>query len=82
MAMAFGLPREAALRAITLAPAEIFGVADQIGSIEPGKAANLVVTNGDILDHRTVVTHVLIDGVPQSLETRHTRLNEQFKLRP
>jgi len=82
MAMAFGLPRETALRAITLAPAEIFGVADQIGSIEPGKAANLVVTNGDILDHRTAVTHVLIDGVPQSLETRHTRLYEQFKLRP
>lgn len=82
MAMAFGLPREAALRAITLSPAEIFGVADQLGSLEPGKLANLVVTNGDILDHRTAVTHVLIDGVPQSLETRHTRLYEQFKLRP
>ena len=63
MARAFGLPADAALRAITLSPAEIFGVADRMGSIEVGKDANLVVATGDIMDHRTQVTHVFIDGV-------------------
>jgi imidazolonepropionase-like amidohydrolase len=82
MAHAFGLPAEAALRAITLSPAEILGVADRMGSIDAGKEAHVVVATGDILDHRTHVTHVLIDGVPQSLESRHTRLHEQFRTRP
>jgi imidazolonepropionase-like amidohydrolase len=82
MASAHGLPADAALRSITLAPAEIFGVADRMGSLEVGKDANLVVTTGDILDHRTQVTDVFIDGVAQSLETRHTRLYKQFKDRP
>ena len=79
MARAFGLPAEAALRAITLSPAEIFGVADRMGSIEAGKDANLFIATGDVMDHRTSVTHVFIDGAPQSLETRHTRLFEEFK---
>ena len=82
MARAFGLPADAALRAITLSPAEIFGVADRMGSLEAGKDANVVIATGDIMDHRTTVTHVFIDGVAQSLETRHTRLYEQFKDRP
>jgi imidazolonepropionase-like amidohydrolase len=82
MARAFGLPAEAALRAITLSPAEILGVADRMGSIDPGKDANLVVATGDIMDHRTEVTHVFIDGAAQSLETRHTRLYREFKDRP
>jgi imidazolonepropionase-like amidohydrolase len=82
MARAFGLPADAALRAITLSPAEIFGVADRMGSIEVGKDANLFVASGDVMDHRTSVTHVFIDGVPQSLETRHTRLYKEFKDRP
>jgi imidazolonepropionase-like amidohydrolase len=78
MARAFGLPADAALRAITLSPAEIFGVSDRMGSLEPGKDANLFVASGDIMDHRTQVTHVFIDGVEQSLDTRHTRLYKQF----
>jgi imidazolonepropionase-like amidohydrolase len=82
MARAFGLPAEAALRAITLSPAEIFGVADRLGSIDAGKSATLVLATGDIMDHRTQVTDVWIDGVPQSLETRHTRLFESFRARP
>lgn len=82
MAHAFGLPADTALRAITLSPAEILGVASRMGSIEVGKDANLVVATGDILDHRSQVTHVLIAGVPQSLETRHTRLYQQFRGRP
>jgi imidazolonepropionase-like amidohydrolase len=79
MARAFGLPADAALRAITLSPAEILGVADRMGSLTPGKAANLAVATGDVMDQRSEVSHVFIDGVPQSLETRHTRLYRQFK---
>lgn len=58
-----GLSREDALRALTLSPAEIYGVADRVGSIEQGKIANLVVTRGDIFDDRTRVEMVFIDGV-------------------
>lgn len=79
MARAFGLPADAALRSITLSPAEILGVADRMGSIEVGKDANLFLATGDIMDHRTEVTAVYIDGEPQSLETRHTRLYREFK---
>ena len=82
MAHAFGLPADTALRAITLSPAEILGVGSRMGSIDVGKDANLVVASGDILDHRSQVTHVLIDGALQSLETRHTRLYQEFKDRP
>jgi imidazolonepropionase-like amidohydrolase len=82
MARAYGLPAAAALRAITLSPAEIFGVAERVGSLAVGKDADLFVATGDIMDPRVSVTHVFIDGVPQSLETRHTRLYEQFKDRP
>lgn len=82
MARAYGLPADVAIRAITLAPAEIFGVASRIGSLEAGKDANLFVATGDIMDHRSQVTHVFIDGVAQSLETRHTRLYDEFKGRP
>jgi imidazolonepropionase-like amidohydrolase len=56
------LPAEAALRALTLSPAEIFGVSDKIGSIEPGKLANLVVTDGDLFDDRTNVRITFVNG--------------------
>jgi imidazolonepropionase-like amidohydrolase len=58
-----GLSQEDAIRAMTLSAAEIFGVAGQIGSIEPGKIANLVVTSGDLFQDKTQVKFVLIDGV-------------------
>ena len=58
-----GLSREDAVRALTLSPAEIYGVADRLGSIEKGKIANLVVTRGEIFDDRTRVEMVFIDGV-------------------
>ncbi len=57
-----GLPADAALRALTLNAAEIFGVADRLGSLEPGKIANLVVTDGDIFEEKTKVKMVFIDG--------------------
>ena len=57
-----GLSREDALRALTLSPAEIYGVADRVGSIEKGKIANLVLTKGDIFEDRTTVVMVFVDG--------------------
>ncbi len=81
MAHAFGLPAEAALRAITLSPAEILGVGARLGSLEVGKDAHLVVASGDILDLRTRVEAVYLDGIAQPMETRHTRLFEQFRNR-
>ena len=81
-AVGFGLPRDVALRAITLAPAQILGLDQVVGSIEPGKVANLVVSRGDPLEIRSEVTHVFIKGVPVSLQTRHTQLYEKYRNRP
>jgi imidazolonepropionase-like amidohydrolase len=79
MAAAFGLPKDAALRAVTLAPAQILGVADRLGSIEVGKVANLVVTDGDLLEARTKTRHLFIDGRPVPLSSKHEVLYETFK---
>ena len=57
-----GLPKEEALKALTIYPAEIFGVADQLGSLEPGKIANVVVASGDLFDRRTQIKYVFVDG--------------------
>ncbi len=57
-----GLAADAALRALTLSAAEIFGVADRTGSLEPGKIANLVVTDGDLFEEKTKVKMVFVDG--------------------
>ncbi|HKP11188.1 MAG TPA: amidohydrolase family protein [Blastocatellia bacterium] len=82
MAAAFGLPREEALKAVTIYPAEIFGVADRIGSVEQGKVANLIVTDGDPLEIRTQIKHVFINGREVPLSSRHTELYEKYKARP
>jgi imidazolonepropionase-like amidohydrolase len=57
-----GLPSDAALRALTLSPAEIFGVADRLGSIEKGKIANLIVADGDLFNEKTKLKFVFVDG--------------------
>jgi imidazolonepropionase-like amidohydrolase len=62
-----GLSHDDAVRALTLGPAEILGVASQLGSIEVGKIANLTITRGDILDRTRRITHVFIDGRPVEL---------------
>lgn len=62
MAVENGLAKDAAVRAMTLSPAEIFGIADRTGSVETGKIANLTVVRGDVLSKDRVVTHVFIDG--------------------
>jgi imidazolonepropionase-like amidohydrolase len=68
-AVAYGLPWDAALRALTITPAMFYGIADRYGTIERGKRANIVVAQGDILDVTTLVRHVFIDGRPVTLET-------------
>ncbi|MGI8919947.1 MAG: amidohydrolase family protein [Pyrinomonadaceae bacterium] len=79
MAAAFGLSRAEALKSVTLYPAQILNVADRLGSIEVGKSANLVVTDGDLLETRTHVRHLFIDGRLVPLNSRHTDLNDAFK---
>ena len=79
MAAAFGLARDEALKAVTLYPAQIMNVADRMGSIEPGKLANLVITDGDLLDARTHVRQLFIDGRQIPLVSRHTQLYEMFR---
>jgi imidazolonepropionase-like amidohydrolase len=81
-AIAFGLPEEEALKGITLYPAQLMGVADQLGSIEAGKQATLVVCDGDIFDIRSNVKRMWIAGQEVSLESRHTKLYERYKNRP
>lgn len=82
MAAAFGLPKDEALKSVTLYPAQIMGVADKFGSIEPGKVANVVVTDGDLLEAKTNTKYLFIDGRPVPLNTKHTELNDLFKDRP
>ena len=82
LGVAFGLPREAAWHALTRGAAEILGVGDLYGSVEEGMIANLVVSEGDLLDIPSQVKHVLIRGQEVSLETHHTRLWEQYGARP
>lgn len=77
-AVAYGLSREAALRSITLSPAEMLEVADELGSLEVGKRANLVVVDGDLLDFSGRIRHLFIDGQRVTLESKHTRLYERY----
>jgi imidazolonepropionase-like amidohydrolase len=74
MAAAYGLSPDDALRAVTLWPAQIFGMADRFGSLEAGRVANVVVTTGDLLEARTDTKYLFIDGRPVPLETRHSTL--------
>ena len=80
-AVAYGLDREAAVRALTLGAAEIFGVADRLGSIETGKIANLIVTTGDPLEISSEVRHLVIAGREVSTDNRHRTLYERYRAR-
>jgi hypothetical protein len=81
-AVAFGLPAAEALKGVTLYPAQIAGVGARIGSIEVGKEASLLASDGDILDTRAQVKHLWLAGKEVSLETRQTRLYEKYRNRP
>lgn len=77
-AATYGMGREDALKAITIIPAEIFGVADRLGSIEQGKNATLFICNGDPFETKTQVSHVFIDGWQIPMESRQTLLYDEF----
>jgi len=79
---AFGLPKDVALRSVTIAPAQIFGLADKIGSLETGKLANIIMTDGDPLEIVTHVRRLFIGGEEITLDTNQTLLWEKFKARP
>jgi len=81
MAAAFGLPVDEALKAITLYPAQILGVGAELGSIETGKRATLMVTNGDPLEIPTQVEMAFIDGAQIDLRSRHTELYNKYRQR-
>ncbi len=81
-AVANGLSEEAAIKALTLWPAEILGVADEVGSIEPGKVANLLVTTGSPLVMVTEIRHLIIGGREVSTDNMHLSLYQKYRGRP
>jgi len=81
-AVAYGLPHDEALKAVMLNAAQIFGLADQLGTLEPGKLANIIVTNGDPLELQTQVRYLFIKGQLTSTDNKHRELYEQYRKRP
>jgi len=81
-AVSYGLTWDQALRAITLTPAEVFGVADRYGSLDVGKVANVVVWSGDPFEFSTAVEHVYIRGREIPLKSRQTELFERYRSLP
>ncbi|HYL82608.1 MAG TPA: amidohydrolase family protein, partial [Candidatus Angelobacter sp.] len=81
-AVAHGLSYEEALKAVTLYPAQILGLGSQLGTLEQGKLANVIVTNGDPLEVTTDVKYLFIKGQLTSTENRHHRLYEKYLNRP
>ncbi len=77
-AVAFGLPADEALKAITVNPAQIWGAADQIGTVEKGKIADLMVTDGDPLEIQTQIKHLYVKGKEVALTNKQTRLNDRY----
>lgn len=82
VAVAYGMGWEDALRAITLTPAEVFGVADRVGSLQPGRDANIVVWSGDPFEFSTRVEHVLIRGREITQPSRQDELMQRYKRLP
>jgi imidazolonepropionase-like amidohydrolase len=81
-AVAHGLPHDEGVKALTLYPAQIFGVDDRLGSIEEGKIGNLIVTDGDPLEIRTQIRYLFIDGELTPLDNKQQRLYEKYRARP
>jgi imidazolonepropionase-like amidohydrolase len=79
-AAAYGLGKEAALQAITLNAAKILGVADKTGTLEVGKDANIVISEGDILDMKSsIVTDAFIQGRAVAITSKHKQLYDRYK---
>ncbi len=81
MAVAYGLPEKEALRAVTFSSAEILGVSDRIGSLTPGKLANIIITDGSPLQHTTQIKGILIQGKPYQPESRQTKFYDKYRTR-
>jgi imidazolonepropionase-like amidohydrolase len=81
-AVAHGLPHDEGLKGVTLYPAQIFGLDSQLGTVEPGKIANLIVTNGDPLDVTTEVRYLFIQGQLTSTDNKQKALYEKYLNRP
>ena len=81
-AVGYGLPHDEALKAVMLNAAQFFGLADQIGTLEAGKMANIIVTTGDPLEIKTQVRYLFIKGQLTSMDNRHSDLYEQYRKRP
>ena len=82
ISVAWGLDRDRALRALTIDAAEILGVADRVGSLEPGKMANVVIWNGDPLEIRTPLPRVFIAGRDVGPDNKQLMLYQKFSSRP
>ncbi|MFZ0885520.1 MAG: amidohydrolase family protein, partial [Candidatus Acidiferrales bacterium] len=80
--VAYGLPHDEALKAVMLNAAQMFGLADQLGTIEPGKLGNVIVTNGDPLEIQTQVRYLFIKGQLTSTDNKHRELYEEYRKRP
>jgi imidazolonepropionase-like amidohydrolase len=81
-AVAYGMSWDDALRAVTLAPAELFGVADRVGSLQSGRDANVVVWSGDPFEFATRAEHVFIRGREADVQTRPEQLMQRYKTLP
>jgi len=81
-AVAYGMSHNDALRAVTLTPAELFGVSDRVGSLQAGRDANIVVWSGDPFEFSTSVEHVLIRGREVLEPSRQDMLIERYKPKP
>ena len=81
-AVGYGLPHDEALKAVMLNAAQILGLADQVGTLEPGKLANIIVTSGDPLEIQTQVRYLFIKGQLTSTDNRHRDLYEEYRKRP
>lgn len=80
--VAYGLPHDEALKAVMSNAARIFGLSDQLGTLEAGKLANIIVTSGDPLELQTQVKFLFIKGQLTSTENRHSAFYEQYRKRP
>ena len=80
-AVAYGLPHDEALKALTINPAEIWGASDRIGSLEKGKLADLMIVDGDPMDVRTQIRHIFIRGKEITLSNKQIRLYEKYMSR-
>jgi imidazolonepropionase-like amidohydrolase len=81
IAVAHGLPAEEALKAVTMYPAQILGADDQLGSLDVGKRANFVITNGDLLQPGTQTLAIAVDGKLMAPESKQTRLYDRYRQR-